>query len=92
MPNYRKPENNVSMEQFQSLVLRVEALEAKPEPIKEEAVKEEPAKEEPAKEEEKQDTTKADLIEKAVELGIGPKSTLSRWSVDKLTTEIDKAK
>jgi hypothetical protein len=71
MPNYRKPENNVSMEQFQALVLRVEALEASKEQAKE--------------------PDKTELIEKAVELGIGPKSTLSRWSAEKLAAEIDKA-
>jgi len=38
------------------------------------------------------DDGKEALVEQAVELGLGAKSTLSRWSIEKLTTEIDKAK
>jgi len=69
-PNYRKPDQTVSLEKFQALLARVEALEKASH----------------------KDEGKDSLIDQAVELGIGPKSTLSRWSVDKLTAEIDKAK
>ena len=35
---------------------------------------------------------KDDLVERGVALGIGPKSTLQRWSVDKLKIEIENDK
>ena len=38
-----------------------------------------------------QETVKAELVEKAVSLGIGNKSTLARWGVEKLQEEISKA-
>lgn len=66
IPNYRKPEQSVTQENFQSLLLRIEALEKLLQP-----------------------DNKDVLIDEGVTLGLGPKSTLQRWSVDKLKSEIN---
>jgi len=47
-----------------------------------------PPKQEESSASENEELSKGALVEKAYELGIGPKSTLQRWGVERLKTEI----